>query len=54
MSVVTDRLLSVEEARKGVIDAITGPVAIETLATADALGRVLATPVVATVSLPPW
>jgi molybdopterin molybdotransferase len=54
MSIVTDRLLSVEEARRGVIDATAGPVGTETLATADALGRVLAAPVVAAVSLPPW
>ncbi len=47
-------LLSVEEARSGVLGAIEGPVAIETVATADALGRVLAAPVVAAVSLPPW
>jgi molybdopterin molybdotransferase len=54
MSIATDRLLSVEEARKGVIDAISGPVGTETIATTDGLGRVLATPVVAAVSLPPW
>ena len=47
-------LLSVEEARSGVLGAIGGPVATETVATADALDRVLATPVVAAVSLPPW
>jgi molybdopterin molybdotransferase len=54
MSIETDRLLSVEEARKGVIDAIAGPVGTETIPTPEALGRVLAGPVVAAVSLPPW
>ena len=54
MSIATDGLLSVEEARRGVIDAIAGPVGTETIATADGLGRVLAAPVVAAVSLPPW
>jgi len=54
MSIETDRLLSVEEARRGVVEAIGGPVDTETVATADALGRVLAAPVVAAVSLPPW
>jgi len=54
MTVTTERLLSVEEARAGVVAAITGPVGTETIATADALARVLAEPVVASVSLPPW
>ena len=54
MTATIDRLLSVEEARAGVLAAITGPVGTETIATADALGRVLAEPVVARVSLPPW
>ena len=54
MSIETARLLSVEEARRGVIEAIGGPVGTETIATAEALGRVLAAPVVAAVSLPPW
>ena len=54
MSTTMDRLLSVEEARRGVLDAIDGPVGTETIPTTEALGRVLATPVVAAVSLPPW
>ena len=54
MSTTLDRLLSVEEARRGVLDAIDGPVGTETIPTADGLGRVLAAPVVAAVSLPPW
>jgi molybdopterin molybdotransferase len=54
MSTTMDRLLSVEEARRGVLDAIAGPVGTETISTADGLGRVPATQVVAAVSLPPW
>jgi molybdopterin molybdotransferase len=54
MTATTDGLLSVEEARAGVLDAIRGPVAIEAVATDRSLGRVLAAPVVAAVSLPPW
>ena len=54
MTAITDRLLSVEEARVGVLGAIRGPVETETIATGEALGRVLAEPVVARVSLPPW
>ena len=54
MSAVAERLLSVEEARAGVLGAIDHPVGVETIATADGLGRVLASPVVASVSLPPW
>jgi molybdopterin molybdotransferase len=46
--------LSVEEARAGVFAAIRGPVQAETIPTDRALGRVLASPVVAAVSLPPW
>ena len=47
-------LLSVEQARAGVFDAIDGPVGVESIATVDALGRVLAERAVAAVSLPPW
>jgi molybdopterin molybdotransferase len=54
MTVVTDRPLSVEEARAGVLAAIAGPVGTEPIDTADGLGRVLAAPVVAATSLPPW
>jgi molybdopterin molybdotransferase len=50
----SDRLLTVEEARAGVLEAIAGPVGTETLATADALGRVVAEPVLAATDLPPW
>jgi molybdopterin molybdotransferase len=51
---MSDGLLSVEEARRGVLAAIAGPVGTETVATDEAFGRVLAEPVVAAVSLPPW
>ena len=51
---VSAPLLSVEEARRGVLAAIDGPVEAEAIATADALGRVVAEPVVAAISLPPW
>jgi molybdopterin molybdotransferase len=54
MTATTDGLLSVEEARAGVLDAIDGPVGTESVATDRSLGRVLAAPVVAAVSLPPW
>jgi molybdopterin molybdotransferase len=49
----TDRLLSVEEARDAVLDGLE-PVGSERLPTPDSLGRVLAEPVTANVSLPPW
>ncbi|HSK52977.1 MAG TPA: molybdopterin molybdenumtransferase MoeA, partial [Clostridia bacterium] len=54
MTETSDRLLSVEEARAGVLDSIEGPVGTESVATDRSLGRVLAAPVVAAVSLPPW
>jgi molybdopterin molybdotransferase len=47
-------LLTVEAARDAVLGAIAGPVPSETIATVDALGRVLAEPVIAATSLPPW
>jgi molybdopterin molybdotransferase len=49
-------LLSVEEARAGVLAAIQGPLGTERVRTADTrvLGRVLAADVAAAVSLPPW
>ena len=46
-------LLSVEAARDAVL-AVAGPVGTERVATADALGRVIAETVTARVSLPPW
>ncbi|HET9456209.1 MAG TPA: gephyrin-like molybdotransferase Glp [Candidatus Limnocylindrales bacterium] len=48
------RLLSVEEARDAVLAAIAGPTEIEAVFLSDALGRVLAEPVVSTTALPPW
>ena len=47
-------LLSVEDARRGVLASIPGPVATERVPVAEALGRVLAEPVVARTTLPPW
>ena len=49
-----ERLHSVEEARDAVLAGVTPPVRVQVLATADALGRVLARDAVAAVTLPPW
>jgi molybdopterin molybdotransferase len=54
VTAVADRLLAVEEARSAILAAIPGPVAEEPVAVDEALGRVLAEPVVAAVTLPPW
>lgn len=51
---MSDELRSVEEARSAILAAIAGPLAAETLAIDNALGRVLAEDVVAAVTLPPW
>jgi molybdopterin molybdotransferase len=51
---VADRLRTVEEARRAILAEIAGPLADESVPTDAALGRVLARPVVATVTLPPW
>jgi len=48
------RLRSVEEARDAVLAAIAGPTELEAVFLPDALGRVLAEPVVSTTALPPW
>jgi molybdopterin molybdotransferase len=55
-TMVNDRLLSVEEAVERVLAAISGgaPLPAEVVATPAALGRVLAEPVRALTSLPPW
>ena len=53
MSLAPAALLSVEAARDAVL-AVAEPVEAETIATADALGRVTAETVTALVSLPPW
>ena len=47
-------LLTVEAARDAVLAAIASPLPADRIATADALGRILAEPVVAATSLPPW
>jgi molybdopterin molybdotransferase len=46
-------LLSVEAARDAILSAVE-PVATERVRTAASLGRVIAEPVIASVSLPPW
>src|SRR5262245_11039 len=48
------RLLSVEEARAAVLSAVSGPTEPEVAYLSEALGRVLAAPVVSTTALPPW
>ncbi|HEY7524791.1 MAG TPA: gephyrin-like molybdotransferase Glp [Candidatus Limnocylindrales bacterium] len=53
MATVGD-ILSVEQARDGVLAAIETTVEVEVIATADGLGRVLAGPVRAQTALPPW
>ncbi|HEY4190589.1 MAG TPA: gephyrin-like molybdotransferase Glp [Candidatus Limnocylindrales bacterium] len=53
MSIASPGLLSVEAARDAVL-ALAEPVEMETIASADALGRVTAESVIAVVSLPPW
>jgi molybdopterin molybdotransferase len=49
-----ERLRTVEEARAAVLAAIDGPVATEIAFLSEALGRVVAEPIVARTSLPPW
>ncbi len=48
------RLLSVEEARDAVLARVLGPLEPEVVPLDEALGRVLAAPVVAAITLPPW
>jgi molybdopterin molybdotransferase len=50
----SQRMLSVEEARDLVLQAIEGPCPVEHVAPADGLRRVLAEPAVAVTDLPPW
>ncbi|HEX2626218.1 MAG TPA: gephyrin-like molybdotransferase Glp [Candidatus Limnocylindrales bacterium] len=47
-------LHGVEEAREAVLARVAAPNGVETVPTADALGRVLARDVAAAVTLPPW
>jgi molybdopterin molybdotransferase len=49
-----ERLLTVEEARAAVLAALDGPAASEVVILSEGLGRVVAEPVVAGTSLPPW
>ncbi len=49
-----DRLRTVEEARAAVLAAVAGPVATEIAFLSEALGRVVAEPIVAGTALPPW
>jgi molybdopterin molybdotransferase len=49
-----DRLLTVEEARAAVLAAVPGPTDVEVAYLSNALGRILAEPVVSTTALPPW
>ena len=51
---MSDELRSVEAARTAILAAIAAPLAAESVAVEDALGRVLAEDVVAVVTLPPW
>lgn len=50
----TDRLATVEEALEVVLAAIPGPTDVEAVALVEALGRTLATDVIAPFDLPPW
>jgi molybdopterin molybdotransferase len=52
--VSTDRLLSVEEARRAVFAAIAGPTPAEIAWLMEARGRVVAEPVTSPIDLPPW
>ncbi|HEY3072615.1 MAG TPA: gephyrin-like molybdotransferase Glp, partial [Candidatus Limnocylindrales bacterium] len=47
-------LMSVDEALASVLRSIDAPVGTEEVPVAEALGRVLAEPVIAPISLPPW
>lgn len=54
MTAVGERLLTVEDAREAILAAVPDPVDEEIVPTDGSLGRVLARPVVAAVTLPPW
>jgi molybdopterin molybdotransferase len=51
---VSEDLRSVEEAREAILGAIDGPLGLEAVFVEKSLGRVLAEPIVAAVTLPPW
>jgi molybdopterin molybdotransferase len=50
----TEPMLTVEQALEQLLSAIDAPRPIEQVSLADALGRVLAAPIVSTLDLPPW
>jgi molybdopterin molybdotransferase len=54
VALTTDRLLSVEEARAAVLDAIVGPTDEEVVYLSEARDRVLAEDVMSLTALPPW
>jgi molybdopterin molybdotransferase len=54
VTVATDRLLSVEEARSAVLDAISGATEPALVYLSEARGRVLAEDVMSLTALPPW
>jgi molybdopterin molybdotransferase len=54
VTAVSDRLLSVEEARAAVLAAVPGPTDTEIVYLSEARGRVLAEDVMSLTALPPW
>ena len=54
MTAVSDRLLSVEEARDAILAAIPGPTDDEVVYLSEARGRILAEDVMSLTALPPW
>ena len=54
MTAVSDRLLTVEEARDAVLAAIVGPTEPELAFLSEARGRILAEDVMSLTALPPW
>jgi len=54
VTAVSDRLLSVEEARDAVLAAVPGPTDTEIVYLSEARGRVLAEDVMSLTALPPW
>jgi molybdopterin molybdotransferase len=54
VTAVSDRLLSVEEARETVLAAVPGPTDTEIVYLSEARGRVLAEDVMSLTALPPW
>jgi molybdopterin molybdotransferase len=54
VTAVSDRLLSVEEARDAVLAAVPGPTDVEYVYLSEARGRVLAEEAMSLTALPPW